>query len=273
MGKGVSNKNMAYNYEKVLVQKFDTHVALLTLNNPPLNMNTLQTSRDLYDCLRELDRDDDVRAIVITGMGDRAYSVGSDIKEFPSVWDDVVDKKIKKESEAFNQLEMISKPTIAAVEGFCLGGGCEMVTCADMRIAAETAKFGTPEVTLGVVPCSGAMFHLPKLIGLGRAYEMMYLGEQITAQRAYEIGLVNRVVPEGKAVEAALEIAAKIAEKSDVAVRAIKRYAREMMEESSSGNFYKNLELAHLVFHTAETQEGVAAFFEKRKPDFHKHKK
>jgi len=259
-----------YKNEKILVEKLHDGIAKVTINNPPLNMVTLDLSREMYDSLRKLDRDPEVRVIVITGMGQRAYCVGSDLKEFPGVWDDVVDKKLKVENEAFSQLEQISKPVIAAIEGFAYGGGCEMVQCCDIRIAGEGAKLCLPEINLGVVPGSGAMFRLPKLVGLGIAYELMYLGEPITAQRGYEIGLINKVVKDGEVVNAAIEMAEKIASKSNIAVRVTKRYAREMMEETTAGNYYKNLEMSHLVFASPQCEEGVAAFFEKRTPDFHK---
>ncbi len=261
---------MEYKNDKVLVEKFDTGVAKLTINNPPLNMVTLTMSQELYETLKKIDEDDDVRVVVITGSGDRAYCVGSDIKEFPSVWSDVVELKLKKENEAFNMLELLSKPVIAAMEGFVLGGGCEMIQACDLRIAAENCMLALPEINLGVVPGSGAMFRLPKLIGLGRAYELMYLGEKISAAEAKEIGLVNKVVPEGTACQHAMEMAEKIAQKSLLAVKTIKRYAREMMEETTSANFYKNLEMSHPVFASPECEEGVKAFFEKRKPVFYK---
>ena len=204
---------MEYKNNRVLVEIFDTHIAKLALNNPPLNMVTLDTSVELYETLRKLDMDDRVRVVILTGVGDRAFCVGSDLKEFPSVRDNVIDKKLKMENDAFNQLELMSKPVIAVIEGYAYGGGCEMLCSCDIRIAGEGARFSLPEINLGVVPGSGAMFRLPKLIGLGRAYEMMYLGEPISAVYAEKIGLVNHMVPAGKAYDYAYDMARKIAGK------------------------------------------------------------
>ena len=139
---------MEYTNKLILVEKRDNRVALVTLNNPPINMVTLPLSAELVDTMHKLDKDEDVRVIVLTGSGSKAFCVGSDIKEFPTVWDDPVGKKMKRENEAFNSIEFISKPVIAAMEGTICGGGVEMSMACDMRILAENGKMAFPEIKL-----------------------------------------------------------------------------------------------------------------------------
>ncbi len=261
---------MEYENQKLLVETYENGVAKVTLNNPPLNTVTLDLTREMYDTFKKLDRDERVRVIVLTGSGTRAFCAGSDIKEFPAVSADVIELKLKKENEAYNMIEQISKPVIAALEGVVYGGGCELALTCDIRIASETAKFALPEINLGVVPGTGGVMRMPKTVGLSKACEMMYLGEPISAREAKEWRLVGHVVPAGEAVKAALEMAGKIAEKSSLSLAAIKKYSREMCEETREQSFWKNLLMSDPLFKSPECKEGVEAFFAKRKPDFHK---
>ena len=146
-------------------------VAKLTLNNPPLNLVTLEMTEHLIEALDELEGDDAVRAVVVTGAGEKAFCAGSDIKEFADVRDRVVEKKLARENEAFGRFESLSKPTVAAIEGLAYGGGCEISMACDLRITGEGAKFALPEVRLGVVPGSGGLFRLPELVGPAAGYE------------------------------------------------------------------------------------------------------
>ena len=172
-------------------------VAVLTLNNPPLNLNTLATLAELRDACRTLAANDCVRAVVLTGKGAKAFCAGSDVNEFASVRDDVVPRKLARENEAFTALEDLPMPIIAALNGVTLGGGAEIALCCDIRIMDETTRIGFPEVKLGVFPGSGGVFRLPRLIGPSRAYELLYTGELIDAEEARRIGLVNRIAPVG----------------------------------------------------------------------------
>jgi enoyl-CoA hydratase len=178
----------------VLVEQPGGGVAKLTLNNPPLNLVTLEMTERLIEALDELERDDAVRAVVITGAGEKAFCAGSDVGEFADVRDRVVEKKLAKENEAFGRFEALSRPTVAALENLAYGGGCEISMACDLRIAGQGAKFALPEVRLGVVPGSGGLFRLPELVGPARAMELMYLGEPIDAREAERLGLVNEVV-------------------------------------------------------------------------------
>src|SRR5918997_1164151 len=207
----------------VLVERLAGGVAKLTLNNPPLNLVTLDMTRQLLEALQERERDEAVRAIVVTGAGDKAFCAGSDVKEFEAVRDRVVEKKLAQENEAFSGLETLSKPVVAAIEGLAYGGGCEISMACDLRIVAEGARMALPEVKLGVVPGSGGLFRLPELVGPARAMELMYLGDPIGAREARRIGLVNEVVPDGEALPRALDVARKISRQPKQAVAAIKR--------------------------------------------------
>ena len=259
---------MEYKSKLVLVEKPVKNVALLTLNNPPLNLVTLELSAELRETLFKLERDDEVRVVVLTGSGSRAFCVGSDVKEFPHVWDDVIGKKLQKENETFNAIEFLSKPVIAAMEGNVCGGGYEMAMACDLRILAESGRIAQPEINLGVFPGSGGLFRLPKLVGASKAMEMMFLGEFIEAKDCLALGLVNKIAPDGEAVKTALEMAAKIAEKPFEAIKLIKKGVREIGMGPTEQCFYKNLEFSKTIFQTPDCAEGVDAFLHKRAPKF-----
>jgi enoyl-CoA hydratase len=252
----------------IVTERVDPGVAKLVLNNPPLNLVTLELTEQLIEATDELERDDSVRAVVITGAGEEAFCAGSDVKEFPAVRDRVVEKKLARENQAFSSIESLSKPVIAAIEGLAYGGGCEISMACDLRIVAESAKIALPEVKLGVVPGSGGLFRLPRLVGPGRAMELMYLGEPIRAREAERLGLVNKVVPDGEALPYALDVARKIAQQPKEAVAAIKRGVRESAWLTHEEAVRLTLELSDHVFRTDDCAEGVRAFLEKREPRF-----
>ena len=244
------------------------NLAKLILHNPPLNLVTLELTQQLVEALEELDADESVRVVVITGAGDRAFCAGSDVKEFPAVRDQVVEKKLARENQAFGDIEFLSKPVIAAIEGLAYGGGCEISMACDLRIAAESARIALPEVKLGVVPGSGGLFRLPRLVGPALAMELMYLGDPISAREAEQMGLVNRVVPDGEALPHALNIARRIAQQPRASVAAIKRGVRESARLANEDAVRLTLELSDHVFKTEDCAEGVRAFLEKREPRF-----
>lgn len=252
---------------KVKIQDF---VALVTISNPPLNILTLELSAEMRDTLHRLEDDDAVRVIALRGSGSKAFCVGADIKEFPEVWDDVIGKKLRNENLAIDAIELLDKPVIAALEGNTLGGGCEIAMAADIRIMSESGRIGLPEINLGVFPGSGGLFRLARYVGISKAYEMLYTGKIISAGEAAQIGLVNRIVPEGQTEEAAMEMARVIADKPFEAVKLIKRGVRELWQKTTAENFYPNLELSRTVFRTSDCAEGVDAFIHKRTPQFKK---
>ena len=260
---------MEYKNSLVLVEKKPADkVAIVTLNNPPLNLVSLELAAELRETLVKLEEDNDVRVLVLRGSGSRAFCVGSDIREFPSVADDVIGKKLHKENDVFNMIEFLDKPVLAAMEGTVCGGGFEIAMACDMRILSEEGKIAQPEINLGVVPGSGGLFRLPKLVGSAKALEMMYLGEFISAPECLSLGLVNKLAPAGKTLEVSLEMAKKIAQKPFEAIKIIKKSVREIGMMGSAECFYKNLEYSKHIFKTADCKEGVEAFFAKRPPRF-----
>jgi enoyl-CoA hydratase len=252
----------------VLVERLAGGIVKLTLNNPPLNLVTLEMTEQLMDAFDALEGDKAVRAVVVTGAGDRAFCAGSDVKEFADVRDRVVEKKLARENETFGKFESLSKPTVVAIEGLAYGGGCEISMACDLRITGQGAKFALPEVRLGVVPGSGGLFRLPELVGPAKAMKLMYLGEPIDASEAERIGLVNEVVPDGEALARALALARSISRQPREAVAAIKRGVRESVHSSREDSLRLTLELSDHVFKTEDCEEGITAFFEKREPRF-----
>ncbi|QKJ86917.1 enoyl-CoA hydratase/isomerase family protein [Paramixta manurensis] len=243
-------------------------VAVVTLNNPPLNLVTLALSKQLRETLQSLDADEAVRVIVLTGSGQKAFCVGSDIKEFPEVWDNVIEKKLQKENETFNTIEFLSKPVIAAMEGVVCGGGFEMAMACDLRVLSANGKIALPEINLGVFPGSGGLFRLPKLIGAARAVELMMTGEFVEAQQCLAWGMVNRLAPAGSVLDVAVSLAQQIALKPHEAIKLIKQGVREIGMQPTDQCFLKNLRFSENIFRTADCAEGVAAFLEKREAKF-----
>jgi enoyl-CoA hydratase len=250
----------------ILTEDLGDGVIKVVLNNPPLNLVTLALSERLLQVTEDLGREE-VRAVVLTGAGG-TFCAGADIKEFASVRDRVIEKKLAQENEAFGGIERLSRPTIAAIEGAALGGGCEIALACDLRVMAEDARIGLPEVKLGVVPGSGGLYRLPNLIGPARSMELMYLGEPIGAAEAERIGLVNRVAPAGEALALAVGLAREIAGRPREAVGAIKCGVRESPALSREEAIRLTLELSDHVFRTEDAEEGYRAFLEKREPRF-----
>lgn len=252
----------------IRVERRTGGITLVFLDNPPLNIITLAMTAAIKDAFSELEEDPSTRVVILSGSGEKAFCAGADIKEFSAVRDDVINKKLKKENEAFSEIENLSKPVIAAMDGLALGGGCEMALACDLRIMAEDAKIGLPEVRLGVFPGTGGIYRLPKIIGIPNALEMMYIGETITAKEAYRIGLINHIAPSGQALTLAIEIAGKIAGRPRQALAAIKKGVRKSLEVTREEAIRYNLELSDQVFKSADCEEGIRAFFEKRSPKF-----
>lgn len=259
---------MEYLNNLVTVEVKPKGVALMTLNNPPLNLLTLPLRDEMNDVLRKLARDDSFRVVVLTGSGEKTFCVGADIKEFPKVWDDVVGKKLQKENETINAIEFLSKPVICAMEGTICGGGFEMAMACDIRILSDKGRIAMPEINLGVFPGSGGLYRLPKLVGPYKAMEMMYLGEFVDATECQRIGLVNKIVPAGQTKSEALAIAERIALKPFEAIKLIKKGVRELGHKTTEESFIDNLRYSREIFTTPDCVEGVDAFINKRTPVF-----
>lgn len=244
------------------------HVATLRLDNQPLNLVTVELIGQLDEALAELERHDAVRAVVVTGAGDRAFCAGSDVKEFESLVGRVGAGKLLREKAVYRRLARLPVPTIAAIHADALGGGFELALCCDLRVAADPARIGLPEVRLGVMPGSGGTQRLPRLVGLGRAKEMILMGEIMDAAEAGEIGLVNRVVPAGEAVAVATGIAQVIAERGPVAVREAKQCIDTAFDMPLDEGLAAELDASERVFASEDVLEGSRAFFAKRSPEF-----
>jgi enoyl-CoA hydratase/carnithine racemase len=244
-------------------------VGIVTLDNPPLNLITRQLTRDLGETLAVVEANSGVRTVVVCGAGPRAFSAGSDIKEFPSLMDrgTVVEEKLSFENDAFDRLAGLPQPTIAAIGGLALGGGAELAICCDFRIMSADARIGFPEIHLGAVPGSGGLSRLPRLIGASRAMGLLLDGNSIGARQALEIGLVNEVV-EDPPIEAAIARAKEWASRATLAARAIKQGVLQVSRAKRAVEVKESLDVSRAIFATSDMREGVAAFLEKRSPRF-----
>ncbi|HVM29841.1 MAG TPA: enoyl-CoA hydratase-related protein [Candidatus Limnocylindrales bacterium] len=243
-------------------------VARLELVNPPLNLVTRELTQELQRALAQLAEADDVRAVVVSGRGERAFCAGSHIGEFEGLKGRVAEGKLLLEKLVYRALADLPMPTIAAIEGDALGGGLELALCCDLRIASERARLGLPEVRLAVIPGSGGTQRLPRVVGVARAKEMILTGRILDASEAERIGLVNRVVPTGQAVAAAGELAEEIAQRGPLAVREAKRLVDTALDRDLDAGLAAELDASERVFNSEDLLEGAKAFFEKRPPEY-----
>jgi enoyl-CoA hydratase len=261
-----SSEEVAVAYQTIIVEVED-HVATVRLNRPDaLNALNHQILEELAGALAELDASPRVRAVVVTGS-DKAFAAGADVKEMaPKGFVEMfLEDYFTGPSETILRCR---KPIVAAVAGYCLGGGCELAMTCDLIIAADSAKFGLPEVNLGVMPALGGTQRLTRLVGKSKAMEMCLTGRFMDAAEAERSGLVSRVVPARDLMREARETAMKIAEKSPLAVRAIKEAVNRSYETTLREGLLFERRLFHALFATEDQAEGMAAFAEKRKPQF-----
>lgn len=255
-------------HENVLLER-DGPVVIVTINRPRvLNALNAQTLDELETVFTEAQRQDDVRVILLTGAGDKAFVAGADINEL-SVQTPVGGRDHARRGQAlFDRIERLGKPVIAAVNGFALGGGCELAMACTVRIAADSARFGQPEINLGLIPGYAGSQRLPRLIGRGRALELLLTGVHIPADEAHRIGLVNRVVPAADLMTEARALAQALSAKAPVAVRYILEAVAGGLEMSLADAQDYEATLFGLVSTTEDMREGTKAFLEKRKPAF-----
>ena len=245
------------------------HIAILTLNRPEaMNAMGHDLARDLEAALDRLEAAHDVRAVVATGAGDRAFSVGGDIKERGAMSLDERWEHALRLGRCFDRIETLPVPVIAAINGFCFGGGMEMAVACDLRIASERAEVGFLEVKLGVFPGAGGPARLTRLVGKGRAKLVLYTGRRFPAAEGLAMGLVERVVPQDRLMEEARALAAEIAANGPLAVRALKRLVDTCYEADLAASQELARALRRPLDHTADMLEGVRAFEEKRPPRF-----
>lgn len=246
-------------------------VGLVTINNPPVNALGEIVVSDLSQCLSEMEENSEVRVVVLTGAGGKAFMAGADIKEFPALMQGkpgVAREYAVRVHKVLNNLDNFPRPTIAAINGLALGGGCELALCCDLRVAGENALLGLPEIKLGIFPGGGGTQRLPRLVGEARAKELMYLGDFIPAQEALRIGLVNSVVPQDQVLSSAMDLAKKIARRAGAALSLIKEAVDKGLQTTLEEGLCLEQDLFDRVFLTGDCREGVSAFIEKREPKF-----
>ena len=254
-------------YETLLVEKED-NVAVVKLNRPPVNSLNVKAYQDIYDVFCDLEKDEAIKAIVITGNGDKAFAAGLDVKEVAgkSIPEYFAFARISR--MCLDKVAGIEKPTIAAVFGFVFGGGCELALACDLRIAAKDTSIGCPEINLGIIPGSGGTQRLPRLIGIAKAKELLFMGDAVDGEEACRIGLVNKVVAKDVLLEEAKIWARRLALKPKVALGLLKKTINNgiNMDLQSALNYENDCFL--ITYVSEDGREGFKAFIEKRKPSF-----
>jgi enoyl-CoA hydratase len=252
-----------------LLLERDGGVAILTINRPKvLNALNSQTLDELRRAILELKGDDGVRAVVLTGAGETSFIAGADINELAAQTPVSGREHAMTGQHVLDLIEHLGKPVIAAINGFALGGGCELAMACTIRIAADTAKLGQPEINLGLIPGYAGTQRLTRLIGRGRALELLLTGDQVTAQEAHRLGLVNRVVPAAELMAEAKKLAATLAAKAPIAIRYILDAVDKGVEMPFAQAQVFEATLFGLVASTEDMREGTRAFLEKRKAEF-----
>lgn len=256
------------NFDNLLVEQKD-RVALLTINRPKsLNALNGETLQELGQAFSALEQEEEVKVIILTGAGDKAFVAGGDISVMAKATPLLARELALQAQRLFNRIETCSKPVIAAINGYALGGGCELAMACDIRLASENAKIGQPEINLGIIPGWAGTQRLPRLVGKGRAKELIFTGDMLSAAEAKDIGLVNRVFPQSGLLPAATQMAQKIATKGAIALRLAKEAIDNGMEMDITRAGDYEADLFALCFATEDQKEGMGAFLEKRQAIF-----
>jgi len=255
-------------YETLLYEKRDG-IGYVTVNRPEkLNALNQQVMRDLGACFEGIEKDDEVRAVILTGAGEKAFVAGADINELAAQTPVEGKETSRRGQRVLDLIEDLGKPVIAAVNGYALGGGCELAMACTLRIASENARLGQPEVKLGIIPGYAGTQRLPRLVGTGRAMEMILTGDPIGAQEAYRIGLVNQVVALKDLIPSAESLARKILANAPLAVKFSMEAINHGMEMTQEEGQFLEATLFGLCCTTADMKEGTRAFLEKRQAKF-----
>jgi enoyl-CoA hydratase len=254
-------------YETILVEKRES-VAVLTINRPDkLNALNSKVHTEGVAALDELRNNAEIRVVVITGAGEKSFVAGADISEFAEQTA-VTQRNVFYERSLFNSIDTFPKPVIAMINGFCLGGGCELALACDIRLASAKARFGQPEINLGIIPGGGGTQRLTRLVGEGKAMEIILAGDMIDAPTALNLGLVNHVFSPEELETKTFEMANKIAEKSPIALQMAKEAVKLASRSNLDEGLRREVDLFAVCFSTEDKEEGVTAFLEKRKPVF-----
>jgi enoyl-CoA hydratase len=247
----------------------DGAVVVLTINRPKvLNALNTQTIDELRRAVLDLKHDKLVRAVIITGAGEKSFVAGADINELAVQTPAQGKEHALRGQHVFDLIENMGKPVVAAINGYALGGGCELAMACTVRLASETARLGQPEINLGIIPGYGGTQRLARLVGKGVALDLLLTGRQVTAQEALQIGLVNRVVPAADLMPDAKGLASELASKAPFAVQYIVEAVNRGLEQPLDKAQFLEATLFGLVASTKDMREGTAAFLEKRKPEF-----
>jgi len=255
-------KNIIYAKEK--------GIAKITINRPEAR-NALNTAvrQEVKNALQDIEEDKDIKVAIITGAGDKAFVSGADLRDFKEMNPIAIEEHASSlGQQLYIDMENLRVPVIAMVNGFCLGGGCELAMACDIRIASENARFGQPEINVGIFPGGGGTQRLPRLVGWGRAKELIYTGRIIDAAEAERIGLVDRVVPQDKFEETVNQLAETIASKSPLIISLVKKTINKGMYSNLAAGLGYEKAMFSLCFASEDHTEGITAFLEKRKPEF-----
>ncbi len=264
----MSYKTVTYSKEASFLAPEEANIGVITLNRPDsLNSFNFDLITELNSVLDEIAKDEKIRVVVITGAG-RAFSVGADLREGQRLDSAGVRNLLESGQRLFDRIENFDKPFIAALNGFTLGGGVELAIACDLRIASEEARIGNPEVALGLIPAWGGTVRLPKIVGVGKAKELILTGGQIDAKEAERIGLVNKTVPADELNSTVMWTAGTIASRAPIAVKHAKKILSKAMEMGMEEGNKQMLEACILCYQTEDIQEGVKAVFEKRAAQF-----
>ncbi|MCM3766193.1 enoyl-CoA hydratase/isomerase family protein [Neobacillus niacini] len=243
-------------------------IAEIIINNPPVNALSTEVMIELSTMFDSIEQNKDVRVVIITGEGDKFFVAGADIKQFPHLNSVTGEEMVRVGQDIFNKINKLNIPFISAVNGYALGAGCELALACDIRIASSHAKFGLPESGLGIIPGYGGTQRLPRLVGIGKAKEMIFTGEPISADEAHRIGLVERLVTEEDLMQHAREFANKIISKGPIAIAKAKYAINQGMQVTLQEGQDIEALCSRDLFGTEDKNEGAKAFFEKRKPVF-----
>jgi len=247
----------------------DAAIALVTISRPQvLNALNMATLEELRGAVLELKDDPDVRVVIVTGAGEKAFVAGADISELANLSPVAMSEHATRGQQVFDAIEHLGKPVIAAINGFALGGGCELAMACTIRIAADSARLGQPEINLGLLPGFAGTQRLPRLVGKGVALELLLTGRHVMADEAWRIGLVNRVVPAASLLTEARALAVELAGKAPIAIRYILDAVNRGVETSIDQGQQLEATLFGLIASTSDMREGTRAFLEKRKPAF-----